>query len=124
VALHPSCCLDHKPEWVAYHEFTLTSKQVSRPRSRRSRPSRHPYMSRVLRARARERERDIVDLIAESEVLIGAPTVCRWQFIRTVTEIRGEWLLDLAPHYYDLRNFPQSGAKRALEKIVARRRNT
>jgi hypothetical protein len=45
------------------------------------------------------------------------------QFIRTVTEIRGEWLLDLAPHYYDLRNFPQSGAKRALEKIVARRRN-
>jgi hypothetical protein len=27
------------------------------------------------------------------------------------------------PHYYDLRNFPQSGAKRALEKIVARRRN-
>ena len=71
VALHPSCCLDHKPEWVAYHEFTLTSKQ----------------------------------------------------FIRTVTEIKGEWLLDLAPHYYDLRNFPQSGAKRALEKIVARRRN-
>ena len=47
-----------------------------------------------------------------------------WQFIRTVTEIRGEWLLDLAPHYYDMRNFPQSGAKRALEKIVARRRNT
>jgi len=72
VALHPSCCLDHKPEWVVYHEFTLTSKQ----------------------------------------------------FIRTVTEIRGEWLLDLAPHYYDMRNFPQSGAKRALEKIVARRRNT
>lgn len=27
------------------------------------------------------------------------------------------------PHYYDLRNFPQSGAKRALEKVVARRRN-
>lgn len=44
VALHPSCCLDHKPEWVVYHEFTLTSKQ----------------------------------------------------FIRTVTDIRGEWLLDLA----------------------------
>jgi hypothetical protein len=43
VALHPSCCLDHKPEWVVYHEFTLTSKQ----------------------------------------------------FIRTVTEIKGEWLLDL-----------------------------
>jgi len=70
VALHPSCCLDHKPEWALYHEFTLTTKQ----------------------------------------------------FIRTVTEIRGEWLLDIAPHYYDLRNFPTSGAKRALEKLYARRK--
>uniref|UniRef100_A0A7S0QYN8 RNA helicase n=1 Tax=Cryptomonas curvata TaxID=233186 RepID=A0A7S0QYN8_9CRYP len=70
VALHPSCCLDHKPEWVLYHEFTLTTKQ----------------------------------------------------FIRTVSDVRGEWLLDQAAHYYDLRNFPQSSAKRALEKIVARRR--
>uniref|UniRef100_A0A6U2I1C1 RNA helicase n=2 Tax=Hemiselmis andersenii TaxID=464988 RepID=A0A6U2I1C1_HEMAN len=70
VALHPSTCLDHKPEWVVYHEFTLTTKQ----------------------------------------------------FIRTVTDVKGEWLLDLANHYYDLRNFPNSSAKRALEKLVARRK--
>jgi hypothetical protein len=30
VALHPSCCLDHKPEWALYHEFTLTTKQFIR----------------------------------------------------------------------------------------------
>ena len=72
-------------------------------------------------------KRDLVcvrrDLVCVKRDLIVAATVSRRQFIRTVTEIRGEWLLDLAPHYYDLRNFPQSGAKRALEKIVARRRN-
>lgn len=43
VALHPSTCLDRKPEWVVYNEFVLTSKN----------------------------------------------------FIRTVTDIRGEWYLFL-----------------------------
>jgi pre-mRNA-splicing factor ATP-dependent RNA helicase DHX15/PRP43 len=65
VALHPSTCLDHKPEWVIYNEFVLTSKN----------------------------------------------------FIRTVTEIRGEWLLQMAPHYYELSNFPQCEAKRKLERL-------
>jgi len=64
VALHPSTCLDHKPEWVLYNEFVLTSKN----------------------------------------------------FVRTVTEIRGEWLLEISPHYYDLRNFPNCEAKRKLER--------
>ncbi|GMQ00351.1 hypothetical protein CsSME_00047469 [Camellia sinensis var. sinensis] len=26
VHLHPSNCLDHKPEWVIYNEFALTSR--------------------------------------------------------------------------------------------------
>jgi HrpA-like RNA helicase len=30
VALHPSTCLDHKPEWVLYNEFVLTSKNYIR----------------------------------------------------------------------------------------------
>ncbi len=30
VALHPSTCLDHKPEWVVYNEFVLTSKNFIR----------------------------------------------------------------------------------------------
>jgi pre-mRNA-splicing factor ATP-dependent RNA helicase DHX15/PRP43 len=65
VALHPSNCLDHKPEWVMYNEFVLTTKN----------------------------------------------------YIRTCVDIRGEWLVELAPHYYDLRNFPKGGAYRALEKL-------
>lgn len=70
VQLHPSCGLDHKPEWVLYHEFVLTTRN----------------------------------------------------YIRTCTEVKADWLLDIAPQYYDLSNFPQSSAKRVLEKLVARRR--
>jgi pre-mRNA-splicing factor ATP-dependent RNA helicase DHX15/PRP43 len=42
-------------------------------------------------------------------------------YIRTVTDIRGEWLADLAPHYYDLANFPAGEMRRALEKLFAKR---
>eukprot|EP00931_Biecheleriopsis_adriatica_P011948 TRINITY_DN113045_c0_g1_i1.p1 TRINITY_DN113045_c0_g1~~TRINITY_DN113045_c0_g1_i1.p1 ORF type:complete len:710 (-),score=160.11 TRINITY_DN113045_c0_g1_i1:113-2242(-) len=69
VALHPSTGITHKPEWVLYHEFVLTSKN----------------------------------------------------FVRTVTQVRGEWLVDIAPHYYDVRNFPKSEAKTQLERLQARR---
>ena len=30
VQLHPSTCLDHKPDWVLYDEFVLTSKNYIR----------------------------------------------------------------------------------------------
>ena len=30
VAIHPSSTLDHKPEWVFYNEFVLTSKNYIR----------------------------------------------------------------------------------------------
>ena len=63
VQLHPSTCLDHKPEWVIYNEFVLTTKN----------------------------------------------------YIRTVTDVKPEWLLKIAPNYYDLDNFPQCEAKRQLE---------
>ncbi|GLJ07029.1 hypothetical protein SUGI_0055980 [Cryptomeria japonica] len=69
VHLHPSNCLDHKPEWVIYNEYVLTSRN----------------------------------------------------FIRTVTDIRGEWLIDIAPHYYDLSNFPQCEARRVLERLFLKR---
>eukprot|EP00439_Symbiodinium_sp_Y106_P077286 s128_g16.t1 len=67
VALHPSTGITHKPEWVLYHEFVLTSKN----------------------------------------------------FIRTVTQVRGEWLLEIAPSYYDVRNFPKSEARNQLERLQA-----
>eukprot|EP00887_Chlorella_sp_A99_P003973 scaffold11.g3973.t1 len=69
VYLHPSTCLDHKPEWVLYHEFVLTSKN----------------------------------------------------YIRTVTDVKGEWLVDLAPHYFALENYPAGEARRALERLYAKR---
>ncbi|XP_073132666.1 probable pre-mRNA-splicing factor ATP-dependent RNA helicase DEAH2 isoform X1 [Henckelia pumila] len=72
VHLHPSNCLDHKPEWVIYNEYVLTSRN----------------------------------------------------FIRTVTDVRGEWLIDIAPHYYDLSNFPNCEAKRQLEKLYKKRENS
>ncbi|KAG6748376.1 hypothetical protein POTOM_048296 [Populus tomentosa] len=69
VHLHPSNCLDHKPEWVIYNEYVLTSRN----------------------------------------------------YIRTVLDIHGEWLVDIASHYYDLDNFPQCEAKRVLEKLYRKR---
>jgi pre-mRNA-splicing factor ATP-dependent RNA helicase DHX15/PRP43 len=42
-------------------------------------------------------------------------------YIRTVTDIKGEWLVDIAPHYYDLANFPAGEARRALERLYAKR---
>ncbi|WIA09143.1 hypothetical protein OEZ85_008554 [Tetradesmus obliquus] len=69
VHLHPSTCLDHKPEWALYHEFVLTSRN----------------------------------------------------YIRTVTDIKGEWLIDVAPHYFDLSNFPPGDARRALERMYAKK---
>lgn len=40
-------------------------------------------------------------------------------YVRTCSAVRGEWLVDLAPHYYDLANFPAGDARRALERLYA-----
>ncbi|GES82659.1 pre-mRNA-splicing factor ATP-dependent RNA helicase PRP43 [Rhizophagus clarus] len=42
-------------------------------------------------------------------------------YIRTVTEVKAEWLLNIAPVYYDLKNFPNCEGKRVLEKILLRK---
>jgi len=39
------------------------------------------------------------------------------QYIRTVTNVRGEWLVDIAPQYYQLSNFPECTAKRSLQRL-------
>eukprot|EP00953_Heterococcus_sp_UTEX-ZZ885_P038285 19656-Heterococcus_DN1.PRE.1 len=38
-------------------------------------------------------------------------------FIRTVTAVQPEWLVEVAPHYYDLQQFPECEAKHALEAV-------
>eukprot|EP00798_Chlamydomonas_sp_ICE-L_P002718 gene2718-12591_t len=65
VYLHPSTCLESKPEWVLYQDFVLTTKN----------------------------------------------------YIRTCMDVKGEWLVDVSPHYFDLSNFPPGEAKRALEQL-------
>ena len=42
-------------------------------------------------------------------------------YIRTVIEVRGDWLVELAPHYFDLSNFPKGDTYRALERLYARK---
>ncbi|ORY77997.1 P-loop containing nucleoside triphosphate hydrolase protein [Leucosporidium creatinivorum] len=39
-------------------------------------------------------------------------------FIRTVTEVRPEWLLEYAADYYDVKTFPQGETRRALERVM------
>ena len=36
-------------------------------------------------------------------------------YVRTVSVVKLEWLLELAPHYYDLSNFPEGETKREIE---------
>jgi len=45
-------------------------------------------------------------------------------YIRTCTSIKGEWLAEIAPHYYVLDNFPECSAKRALQRIFDRTKRT
>lgn len=40
-------------------------------------------------------------------------------YIRTVTEVRGEWLVQLAEYYYDMENFPTGETRSALERMYA-----
>jgi hypothetical protein len=42
-------------------------------------------------------------------------------YIRAVTDIKGERLIDIAPHYFDLSNFPPGDARRALERMYAKK---
>eukprot|EP00049_Salpingoeca_infusionum_P025957 m.22832 g.22832 ORF g.22832 m.22832 type:complete len:700 (-) comp8428_c2_seq1:20-2119(-) len=41
-------------------------------------------------------------------------------YIRTVTDVKPEWLLQLAPQYYDMSNFPECEAKRILSRMIRR----
>ncbi len=128
-ALHPSTCLRHKPEWVVYHEFTLTTKQFIRTVTSVQGEYRLVRMCTVCLS---GHMLDIVfppsfsshfstrALIMYGHMVHQASmkyVKCLEVFVR----LAGGWLLDLAPHYYDLKNFPHSCAKQALQKIVARR---
>ena len=42
-------------------------------------------------------------------------------YIQTITAIEGDWLLELAPKYYDMSNFPPGAARDELMSIIRRR---
>lgn len=42
-------------------------------------------------------------------------------YIRTVTDVRPEWLLEFATSYFDLKQFPDGETKRALERIIKKK---
>lgn len=42
-------------------------------------------------------------------------------YMRTITSIEGEWLMEVAPHYYDLSSFPDCSAKADLVAIEKRK---
>jgi pre-mRNA-splicing factor ATP-dependent RNA helicase DHX15/PRP43 len=72
VALHPSCVLTRKPQFVLYDEFVLTSKN----------------------------------------------------YIRTVTDVgSGDWLLEVAPNYFNVNNFKSKDVRRVLERLTMTRNN-
>jgi HrpA-like RNA helicase len=66
--------------------------------------------------------------IHPSSVLDGKPAWIVFQdfvlttrnFVRTVTSQRIEWLVELAPHYFDLDNWPEGETKRELEATFRR----
>ena len=70
VSLHPSTCLDNKPQWVVYNEFVLTTQN----------------------------------------------------YIRTCTTVEGAWLIEIAPHYFDLSNFPACEALQVLQRLYAKKK--
>ena len=43
-------------------------------------------------------------------------------YIRIVTEIRPEWLLELAENYYDLEKFTEGDTKRSLQRVLQKRK--
>ena len=56
----------------------------------------------------------LFSLYASKQVLFEEFALTSKNYIRTVTTTRGEWLVDMAPHYFDLDNFPECEAKDEL----------
>lgn len=55
-------------------------------------------------------------------VLYDEFVLTKKNYVRTVTTIEPEWLIEYAEHYYDLSNFPSCEAKLILSRIVQKKR--
>ncbi|KAI3611400.1 atp-dependent rna helicase prp43 [Moniliophthora roreri] len=54
-------------------------------------------------------------------VLFNEFVLTKRPYITTVTDVRAEWLLELAPLYFDLNTFPNGETKRALQRAQKKR---
>ena len=99
VYLHPSTVLSTKPEWVMYNEFVLTTKNYIRY-VHTCMMYIYIHISLVFR--------HIIEciIVSYADDSFSVFYVCTR---RTCTEIEGDWLLEIAPHYYHLESFPKSG---------------
>jgi pre-mRNA-splicing factor ATP-dependent RNA helicase DHX15/PRP43 len=97
VALHPSTGLEFKPEWVLYNEFVLTTKNFIRTVTyiRGEWCVHEPCVMRCGVAGSA--------LAASLSISASLCSLCR--------------LVEIAPHYFDLSNFPKGEARRALERL-------
>ncbi|CAI5458888.1 unnamed protein product [Closterium sp. Yama58-4] len=110
VHLHPSTGLLHKPKWVIYNEFAISRL------TRCFHPLNH---SQPLPPVQIVHLHPSTGLSHKPEwVIYNEFVLTTRNFIRVVTDVKGDWLLDIAPHYYDLANFPQCEARRVLERHV------
>jgi pre-mRNA-splicing factor ATP-dependent RNA helicase DHX15/PRP43 len=48
-------------------------------------------------------------------------TITTKTFIRTVIDVRGDWLIEIAPHYYDMSNFPRGEAYASLLRLFMKK---
>lgn len=71
------------------------------------------------------KDEQVVELHPSCVLEKGRPWVLYHEFvltskfyIRTVTEIDPNWLLDVAPHYYSMDEFPDGEAKRELKRLI------
>lgn len=60
-----------------------------------------------------------VDTVPERTLTVYATHL---QFIRTVTDIRGEWLLEYAPSYFDASNWNENEKKSPIYQALERLR--
>ena len=60
-------------------------------------------------------------MLAICRVLYQEFVLTTKNYIRIVTDIKGEWLMDVAEEYFDLSNFPVGSARRALERMAEKR---
>ncbi|KAI8833687.1 P-loop containing nucleoside triphosphate hydrolase protein [Chytriomyces cf. hyalinus JEL632] len=53
-------------------------------------------------------------------VLYNEFVLTQKNYIRTVSEVKPDWLLEISPDYYEMKRFPDCEGKRALERIAAK----